>query len=426
MEEINAYATLLTRPTYLAGAILLAHSLHRHSPSTPLLILYTPDTLPDHCIAALNADSKHTNAIPRAVPHLRLPADPDSKHAHGGMAAERFVDTWTKLRVFEQHEANDMKISRLCFLDADMLVRSNPSPLVFNPDVDTYLTGDDASRICATHVCVCNLDHDSWAPSTWMPVNCAFTPLDGPDASPPKVEGTPPDTKALFNSGTFVFRPSPALSSLVLGTFASTSPAELRAMKFPDQDFLNKVFAGRWASLSWRVNALKTWRYWHPRMWRDDSVAVLHYIVDKPWAARIADVDGELRAGYKGMDGETHKWWWEAYAQWRADREVQGEEAVVKAVEEYVVGEDGAESEEMRAIGARAQDFAKKWEGKKGEQADEKGGEDEKGRTYGQGSHGPVLRKPMLGERGHGPVVRRGGRGRGLRGRAEGVSYMEP
>jgi len=41
---------------------------------------------------------------------------------------------------------------------------------------------------------------------------------------------------------------------------------------------------------------------------------------------------------------------------------------------------------------------------------------------FGQGSHGPVLRKPMLGERGHGPVVR-GGRGRGRGG--PGVSVME-
>lgn len=57
-------------------------------------------------------------------------------------------------------------------------------------------------------------------------------------------------------------------------------------------------------------------------------------------------------------------------------------------------------------------------------------GEGERGEYegVGQGSHGPVLRKPMLGERGHGPVVR-GGRGSGRgngRGRGgPGVSVME-
>jgi hypothetical protein len=43
---------------------------------------------------------------------------------------------------------------------------------------------------------------------------------------------------------------------------------------------------------------------------------------------------------------------------------------------------------------------------------------------FGQGSHGPVLRKPMLGERGHGPVVR-GGRGGGRGRGGPGVSVME-
>jgi hypothetical protein len=50
--------------------------------------------------------------------------------------------------------------------------------------------------------------------------------------------------------------------------------------------------------------------------------------------------------------------------------------------------------------------------------------EDVEGKGFGNGSHGPVLRKPMLGERGHGPVVR-GGRV-GARGRGgPGVSFME-
>ncbi|KAF2715363.1 hypothetical protein K504DRAFT_457532, partial [Pleomassaria siparia CBS 279.74] len=62
----------------------------------------------------------------------------------------------------------------------------------------------------------------------------------------------------------------------------------------------------------------------------------------------------------------------------------------------------------------------------KGEGAGGQGENEEKRletETYGQGPHGPILRKPMLGERGHGRVVRGNGRGRGRGG--PGVSVMD-
>jgi hypothetical protein len=88
-------------------------------------------------------------------------------------------------------------------------------------------------------------------------------------------------------------------------------------------------------------------------------------------------------------------------------------------VGKFVDGEmEGQEhDDDMKAIGGGAQDFAKKWKGKEGEK--EAGGEKEESKE--DGNSGPVLRKPMLGERGHGPVVRgdfggtkRGGRGSGF------------
>ena len=59
-------------------------------------------------------------------------------------------------------------------------------------------------------------------------------------------------------------------------------------------------------------------RQWHPNIWRDKEVKGLHYIVDKPWAKRIAS-DGI--AGHLGRDGETHTWWWDTWHDWSSKRE---------------------------------------------------------------------------------------------------------
>jgi hypothetical protein len=324
------------------------------------------------------------------------------------------------------------KFNRICWLDADMMIFSNPSPLIFNAENDAYLTGGDGMRTMAVHTCVCNLDHDSWAPAEWNPDNCAMAKLTSSDQL---AEVKPePYTLSNFNSGTFLYRPSKQLSDFVLAKFKDLGNAKLRAMKFPDQDFLNEAFDGRWSTLSWKTNALKTWRYWHPNIWRDDQVAVLHYIVDKPWAARVG-ADGT--AGYLGKDGETHRWWWDEYAKWEKEREQQGEKELLEIVTKYAAGVDGSVNEEMRAIGGGAQDFAKKWPTKDAKNTESAGG--------GEGSSGkgnepkltqeaqekadafgkvPEPRKPMLGERGHGPVVR-DGRGLGGRGRGEGWSVMQ-
>ncbi len=393
----NAYVTLLTRPSYLAGAILLAYTLHKHSPNTPLIIAYTPDTFPETCLKALEAEAKYSKIILQPVEHLRLPQEDGEDNTKHGMVAERFIDTWTKLRVFDFHSL-PQKFERMCWLDADMMVFQDPSPLIFNSENDAYIHGDeDGKGLClmATHVCVCNLDHDSWAPKDWTAQNCAFTHLSSPSEIP-AVKDTP-STFSLFNSGTFLFAPSQAISDYVKNTFDEMGTPHLRSLQFPDQDFLIHAFKDRWASLSWKTNALKTWRYWHTNIWRDDQVAVLHYIVDKPWVARVKS-DGT--AGYLGKDGGTHRWWWDEFDRWHGEREGQGEKELLETVAKYVAGEkEGEENEEMRAIGGKAQDYAKNWN-------DGKAVEGQNGNANGEeASFGPVLRKKMLGERGHGPVV---------------------
>lgn len=190
----NGYATLLTRPSYLAGAILLAYSLHAHSPSTPLMILYTPSTLPDPFIKALKSETEYSNIVLQPVEHLcPLTSQSGKENGGNGMVAERFIDTWTKLRVFS---VQDVAFEKICFLDADMLVLKDPSPLIFD-------LGLGENEILATHVCVCNLDHDAWAPEDWKPENCAYSSLSH-NSPPPAVTNDPP-THGIMNTGAFVF-----------------------------------------------------------------------------------------------------------------------------------------------------------------------------------------------------------------------------
>ena len=79
---------------------------------------------------------------------------------------------------------------------------------------------------------------------------------------------------------------------------------KLKEHLFPDQDFLADFFDGRWASVGWQYNALKTMRYSHPDTFRDEEVRNLHYIVDKPRSKRTGL---DCVAGHLGRDGASHR-----------------------------------------------------------------------------------------------------------------------
>ena len=98
--------------------------------------------------------------------------------------------------------------------------------------------------------------------------------------------------------------------------------------------------------------------------------------------------------------------WWREYENWQNERMKQNEAGLLATVSKYAAAENGEESEEMKAIGGGAQEFAKKW--KDGKEVDDK----EDGEEF------PQLQRKV--ERGHGPAVRGRGRGRG-----EGWSMME-
>lgn len=296
------WVTLVTKATYLPGVIILAYSLSLQKSKYPLIVLVTP-SLPRSALHALESESVHNpNLQIRKIDHLKLPQSQKTT-----LIAQRFEDTWTKLRAFEL-----TTYDTCIFLDGDIAIYRNMDELF-----DMRLPSHD--WIAACHACVCNLDHDSWAPANWTRRNCPYTSLSHPSAlhtaNPTPENAGPPNTHALLNGGVFLYHPSPTLWKKILHYF-NTSP-ELSTFMFPDQDFLAAFFVHKWIPLSWKYNAIKTMRQWHTNIWRDDEVKALHYIVDKPWARRTAS-DGI--AGHMGRDGVTHSWWWSLYQRWRDQR----------------------------------------------------------------------------------------------------------
>ena len=78
--------------------------------------------------------------------------------------------------------------------------------------------------------------------------------------------------------------------------------------------------------LPWHYNALKTNRYQHSNIWRDEEALNLHYIVDKPWTV------GRTKAG---KDAVWNGLWWDEFRDWRAEIY----EKLGQAKAEVVVGE---------------------------------------------------------------------------------------
>ncbi len=309
-SEKWCWVTLVTKPSYLPGVIILAHTLDQHKSKYPLVVQYT-DSLGEGAIAALQEEAQRYGRLQPEKVSLLLPR---KDQENTGSVAERFKDTFTKLRAFEVYK---LSYTRAVFLDADMAIFRNPDDLF-----ESKLPGKD--WLGTNHACVCNLDHDSWAPPEWNKGNCAFTALKGPDDVAGEITSDARPTYRLLNGGMFFFYPTEELWLRMLEYFSTTD--RLKSYQFPDQDFLADFYRDKWYPLSWKYNALKTMRYWHPRIWSDETLVVLHYIVDKPWERQVSP---EGIAGHLGRDGETHQWWWDIYQHWRAEREKSQPESLV-------------------------------------------------------------------------------------------------
>jgi lipopolysaccharide biosynthesis glycosyltransferase len=138
-----------------------------------------------------------------------------------------------------------------------------------------------------------------------IPENCAHTSVVHPTGitSPPQITVSSPRPYTLLNSGTVVLTPSRELAEAVKH-YLHTSPL-VPTFSFPDQDLLAAYFHGKWKPLPYIYNALKTLRYIHKPLWRDEEVKCLHYILhDKPW---------NTPPGTAGEYEELNSWWWSRF-----------------------------------------------------------------------------------------------------------------
>lgn len=269
----GAWVTLLTKQTYLPGLIILSDSLKKVGSKFPLLVLYT-SSLESEAIATMKKlDIKHQYCEyifpPKGISHI----------------AERFVDTWTKLRICELDG-----FERVVMIDNDMIVLQNMDELFYME------LGRD--QIAANHGCICNLDFSSWAPDWFRPENCPYTGQKHPTCltQPAAAGDSLPKGHRQLNSGLVVLHPRSEMKQKVERYIAD--PPTDQTFQFPDQDVLVGVYGHNWRSLSWTYNAVKISREWHTEMWDDKSIKNLHYICDKPWEKRTPVGEEDLYLHY--------------------------------------------------------------------------------------------------------------------------------
>ncbi|KAI7876675.1 nucleotide-diphospho-sugar transferase [Lichtheimia hyalospora FSU 10163] len=246
-----AWVVVLTSTNnYIKGVIALAQALRMTRSIYPLVVLYT-SAVTKRAVKLLKDSGCQVQSI--------NPIHPPGKTRY---VFERFVETWTKLAVWNLEE-----YERVVLLDADMLVLQNMDELM-----DISLP--DEHHIAACHACTCNPQKIKTYPADWIPANCAYT------NSANKID--------YFNSGMIVLKPSRSKFQEI--TLRLYRIPDLTSYRFPDQDFLNEIFEHRWIHLPYIYNSLKTLSVAHPTMWDFHKVKNIHYILsNKPWDDYVDD-----------------------------------------------------------------------------------------------------------------------------------------
>jgi alpha-N-acetylglucosamine transferase len=241
------YATLLTRESYLPGALALARSLAAFGARHPLLVLLTPSALPP-AAAALAAEP---GVAPRAVAPYRPP--PAARADHSAYKVAAYLDCWTKLRMWELDEEYDI----IVYLDSDMLVRRPLDHLFRLP------RGGGGDALYAAPDCA------TGRPRAAERAACALFGAAGARPS-------------YFNAGLFVMEPAAARLREFDALLASRA---VEIGGYAEQDFLNAVYHDTWRPLPPTYNLQKSIKAHHPELWVPDTAHVWHFTDRKPWDA---------------------------------------------------------------------------------------------------------------------------------------------
>ncbi|KAF2748587.1 glycosyltransferase family 8 protein [Sporormia fimetaria CBS 119925] len=283
VDSKRVWTTLLTNTSYLTGALTLDYSLKKHKSRYPLVVLYT-DTFSAEGLDELRIRGIPTKRVKYLLPNVHKDYTNDP----------RFYDCWTKLTPFSLAEYD-----RVVQLDSDMLVLQNMDELM-EIELDPPSMAGKGNRVFAAgHACVCNPLKKPHYPKDWVPENCAFTSQHAtPDDA--QIHGASlGGSLGMPNGGLQVVNPSKETYEMIEAQLAKN---DIASYEFADQSLLGDVFRGRWVSLPYVYNALKTMRVQgvHDKIWRDDRVKNIHYILSpKPW---------DEKPGEESQ--ESHSWWW--------------------------------------------------------------------------------------------------------------------
>ncbi|KAF2721993.1 glycosyltransferase family 8 protein [Polychaeton citri CBS 116435] len=300
VDSPKVWTTLITNTAYLSGLFTLDYSLKQHGTKYPFVALYT-DAFPPEGHAALERRGIAKQRIEYLLPSTPKDFSNDP----------RFYDCWSKLAPFSLVE-----YERVVQLDSDMLVRRNMDELMELPLDGTELKGDGDRVFAASHACVCNPLKKPHYPEDWVPENCAFTSQHGtPDKA--QTSGAPPTAGlAMPNGGLQVVVPCKEVYDKIVGALGSE--LKTSGYEFADQSMLGDLFSGKWVALPYIYNALKTlrWEGVHDKIWRDDEVKNVHYILSpKPWDEKVEE---------RGTKDPSHAWWWEVNDKRQKDERERG------------------------------------------------------------------------------------------------------
>lgn len=206
---------------YICGAIVLARSFRQFLQHKLIDLV---------AMVAPSVDSKTRELLlaegfTRIVEVQQIPHPSKGK----GMLAERFLDTFTKLRAWQL-----TSYEKVLLLDADTLV-NKPLLSLFS---DTRLNHDEIAAV----------------------VDCCD----------------------MFNSGVLLLRPSESLFQSMMGALPDTPSYD-----GGDQGFLNAFFENSWLRLPYRYNSVQTTI--QSGAWDPQTAAILHFMEFKPWRQLSAD-----------------------------------------------------------------------------------------------------------------------------------------
>lgn len=135
---------------------VFAHSLLRspHASKYPLVVMIASDSVSEEAIKTVHELGCETITVQPITTQAKAES----------LAAERFSQVWTKLRVWELEDL----FERCVLVDSDMLVRQNMDELMDQDQVELPLHQNGTFRgIAASFACTCNPAKIKTYPPDW-------------------------------------------------------------------------------------------------------------------------------------------------------------------------------------------------------------------------------------------------------------------